>query len=281
MEIVDLHVHTTASDGALAPREVVQRARQLGIKAIAITDHDTLQGIQEALEEGRKSGVEVVPGVELSVDFPRGTCHLLGYFVDPQNGKLRKILSIVQRSREERNYKMLEKLKALGFELTMDEVKSFSKDGQICRPHFALAMVKRGYVTSVEEAFDRYLKKGGPAYVEKFKLSPGRALRAICEARGISVLAHPYTLEMSEEELKVFIGKLKELGLQGIEVYYPDHTPQQVALYLALAREFDLVPTGGTDFHGPTVKEDIELGRGKGDLLLPYELLEGLKKRLS
>jgi len=163
----------------------------------------------------------------------------------------------------------------------MEEVKAFSRDGQICRPHFALAMVKRGYVASVEEAFERYLKKGGPAYVEKFKLSPKKAVAVIREAGGLPVLAHPYTLEMSEDDLRAFTRKLKEIGLEGIEVYYPDHTPELVDLYLALARELDLVPTGGTDFHGPTVKGDIELGRGKGDLLLPYELLEGLKRRLS
>jgi len=281
METIDLHVHTTASDGALSPREVVRRARELGLKAIAITDHDTIEGIEEALDEGRKAGVEVVPGVELSIDFPRGTCHLLGYFIDPQDPKLRDTLLIVQKAREERNWKMLERLKALGFELTMEEVKAFSRDGQICRPHFALAMVKRGYVASVEEAFERYLKKGGPAYVEKFKLSPKKAVAVIREAGGLPVLAHPYTLEMSEDDLRAFTRKLKEIGLEGIEVYYPDHTPELVDLYLALARELDLVPTGGTDFHGPTVKGDIELGRGKGDLLLPYELLEGLKRRLS
>lgn len=280
MGTVDLHVHTTASDGTLSPREVVQRAKEGGLKAIAITDHDTVQGIAEAVCEGIRQGIEVVPGVELSVDWSRGTFHILGYYIDPEDLKLRETLAIVQKAREERNCKMLDRLKQLGFELMMEEVTAFSKDGQICRPHFALAMVKRGYVASVEEAFEKYLKKGGPAYVEKFKLKPREAVRVILEAGGLPVLAHPYTLEVGEEELKAIVEELKAVGLQGIEVYYPDHTPEQVALYRRIAEEFDLSPTGGTDFHGPTVK-GVEIGKGKGDLVLPYELLEGLKRRRS
>lgn len=280
MGTIDLHVHTTASDGALSPREVVRRAKEMGLKAIAITDHDTVEGIAEAVQEGTRRGIEVVPGVELSVDWPNGTFHVLGYYINPEDLQLKEVLAIVQRAREERNWKMLDRLRQLGFELTMEEVRSFSRDGQICRPHFALAMVKRGYVTSVEEAFEKYLKKGGPAYVEKFKLKPEEAVKVILEAGGLPVLAHPYTLEVGEENLKALVKELKRIGLQGIEVYYPDHTPEQIALYRRIAEEFDLAPTGGTDFHGPTVK-DVELGKGKGDLVLPYELLEGLKRRRS
>jgi len=275
---IDLHVHTTASDGSLTPRQVVQKARELGLVAIAITDHDSVEGLEEAMAEGEKVGLEVVPGVELSVDCSKGTCHLLGYFIDHKEEKLRTKLNFVQKARDERNQKMLQRLKELGIDLELDEVKAFAVDGLICRPHFALAMVKKGYVKSVEEAFELYLKKGGPAYVEKFRLTPGEALETIKRAKGIPVLAHPFTLDLDEKELNEFIRHLKEMGLEGIEVFYPDHTEEQVRLYLRLAEQNGLAVTGGTDFHGPP-REDILLGKGKGDLALPYSLLEGLKRR--
>ena len=277
MELIDLHVHTTASDGSLSPSEVVKRAKVLGLKAIAITDHDTVAGVEEALKEGESSKVEVIPGIELSVDVSKGTCHLLGYFIDSQDENLRRKLRLVQRAREDRNLKMLQKLKQLGIELTLEEVKAEAKDGQICRPHFALAMFKKGYVSSVDEAFERFLKKGGPAYLEKFRLNPDEAIRMILEAKGIPVLAHPFTLELEGEEFERFLKGLKEYGLKGIEAYYPDHTPEQTELYERLATKHGLLLTGGTDFHGPP-RDEIELGKGRGNLSLPYELLLKLKE---
>jgi len=277
MELIDLHVHTTASDGSLSPSEVVRRANSLGLKAIAITDHDTVAGVEEALKEGESSKVEVIPGIELSVDVSKGTCHLLGYFIDFKDKNLSKKLQLVQRAREERNLKMLKKLKELGIELTLEEVKTFAKDGQLCRPHFALAMFKRGYVSSVDEAFERFLKKGGPAYVEKFRLSPKEAIRMILEAKGIPVLAHPFTLELEENQFEVFLKELREHGLKGIEAYYPDHTPEQTEVYERLGTKYGLLITGGTDFHGPP-RDEIELGKGRGNLLIPYELLLKLKE---
>ena len=279
MELIDLHVHTTASDGTLSPSDVVRRAKKLGLKAIAVTDHDTVDGVAEALKEGEKIGLEVIPGVELSVDVPKGTCHLLGYFVNFRDRGLREKLRVVQRAREERNLRMLERLRELGIELSLEEVKAHAPDGQICRPHFALAMVKRGYVSSVEEAFERFLRKGGPAYVEKFRFSPEEAIKTILEAGGLPVLAHPFTLELDPEQLEEFVKKLKGEGLVGIEVYYPDHDNGQRELYRRLALQYDLAITGGSDYHG-SAKEEIELGKGRGDLLLPYSMLQDLKRRL-
>ncbi len=277
MELIDLHVHTTASDGSLSPSEVVRRAKTLGLKAIAITDHDTVAGVEEALKEGESYKVEVIPGIELSVDVSKGTCHLLGYFIDFRDETLWRKLRLVQRAREERNLKMLQKLKQLGIELTLEEVKAEAKDGQICRPHFALVMFKKGYVSSVDEAFERFLKKGGPAYVEKFRLSPEEAIRMILEAKGIPVLAHPFTLELEGEELERFLKGLKEHSLKGIEAYYPDHTAEQTELYERLATKYGLLLTGGTDFHGPP-RDEIELGKGRGNLSISYELLLKLKE---
>jgi predicted metal-dependent phosphoesterase TrpH len=277
MEIIDLHVHTTASDGSLTPREVVRRAKALGLKAIAVTDHDTVAGVEEALEEGILCGLEVIPGIEISVDVTKGTCHLLGYFIDYEDKDLLKRLLFIQRAREERNLKMLQKLKALGIDLTLEEVKAQAKDGQICRPHFALAMIKKGYVSSVDEAFERFLKKGGPAYVEKFRLSPEEAIRMILQSKGIPVLAHPFTLELEKEEFETFLKELKQHGLKGIEAYYPDHTLEQTEFYERLGKKYGLLITGGTDFHGPP-REEIELGKGRGNLSIPYELLLKLKE---
>jgi predicted metal-dependent phosphoesterase TrpH len=277
MEIIDLHVHTTASDGSLTPREVVRRAKALGLKAIAVTDHDTVAGVEEALEEGILCGLEVIPGIEISVDVTKGTCHLLGYFIDYKDKDLLKRLLFIQRAREERNLKMLQKLKALGIDLTLEEVKAQAKDGQICRPHFALAMIKKGYVSSVDEAFERFLKKGGPAYVEKFRLSPEEAIRMILLSKGIPVLAHPFTLELEKEEFETFLKELKQHGLKGIEAYYPDHTLEQTEFYERLGKKYGLLITGGTDFHGPP-REEIELGKGRGNLSIPYELLLKLKE---
>ena len=276
--MIDLHVHTTASDGSLSPKEVVRHAKERGLKAIAITDHDTVEGVPEALEEGRRVGIEVVEGVELSVDSPKGTCHLLGYFLDPLDDAFREKLRVVQRARQERNLRMIKRLKELGVDLTLEEVRAIAPHGQLCRPHFALAMVKKGYVATVDEAFERYLRKGGPAYVEKFKFTPEEAIESIRRAGGVPVLAHPFTLELDKEELDRFLKALKERGLEGLEVYYPDHTREQKELYRALAQKYDLAVTGGTDFHGSS-KEGIELGIGSGDMALPYTILEALKER--
>ena len=276
--MIDLHVHTTASDGTMSPEEVVRYAKDRGLKAIAITDHDTVDGVPRALEEGRRTGIEVVEGVELSVDTPRGTCHLLGYFVDPSDDGFREKLRVVQRARAERNLRMIERLRELGVELSLEEVRAIAPHGQLCRPHFALAMAKKGYVQSVDEAFERYLKKGGPAYVEKFKFTPEEAIESIRRAGGLPVLAHPFTLELEQQELEAFVRRLREQGLEGIEVYYPDHTEEQRAFYRQLAERYDLAITGGTDFHGAS-KEGIDLGVGRGDMALPYSLLEALKER--
>jgi predicted metal-dependent phosphoesterase TrpH len=279
MNVIDLHVHTTASDGTMSPAELVRYAKGKGLRTIAITDHDTIEGIEEGLQEGNTRGLEVIPGVELSVDYPSGTMHLLGYLIDIHCSALVEKLTVLQQARMERNLKMIEKLRDLGFEIELSEVKEAPEHGQIGRPHFAHTMVNKGYAQNIQDAFDRYLRKGGPAYVEKFRLSAEEAFRLIKTAGGITVLAHPFTLNQPQpHEFDAVIGKLKQQGLEGIEVHYPEHSEGQKKLYRDVAQRYGLLITGGSDFHGLT-KDDVDLGEGYGDGEPTYTLVEDMKIR--
>jgi predicted metal-dependent phosphoesterase TrpH len=251
LKIFDLHLHTTASDGTMSPAELVRYAREKGLKVIAITDHDTIEGLPEGIQEGNKLGLEVIPGVELSADASMGTMHLLGYYIDPDASELTKKLRVLQQARMERNLKIVEKLRALGIPLELSEVKAAPEHGQIGRPHFAYTMVQKGYAQNIQDAFDRYLGKGRPAYVEKFRFSPAEAMDFIRKAGGITVLAHPFTLKQAEpQDFEALIRELKEKGLDGIEVYYPEHSDGQKRLYRDVAQKYGLVISAGSDFHG-------------------------------
>jgi hypothetical protein len=276
---VDLHAHSCASDGDLSPRELVDKACDIGLAALAITDHDTIQGIEEALHRASSISIEVVPGVEISVEGEMpGTFHMLGYYIDWRDPELRDTLERLQNARSERNLKILRRLEELGMPLDEQLLGRLAAGGQLGRPHMAKAMVQCGYVSSTEEAFQRYLKKGGPAYVDKFRLSPKEAIRMIRRAGGIAVLAHPGTLRPgSELELEALTKDLCDEGLMGIEVKYPEHTPQQEALYAHLAGKYGLLMTGGTDFHG-SAKPQIHLGWGRGDLRVPLQWAQRLKE---
>jgi predicted metal-dependent phosphoesterase TrpH len=279
MREVDLHVHTTASDGTMSPAEIVRYAKEKGLLAIAITDHDTIEGLQEAIQEGDKQGLEVIPGVELSVDFPKGTMHLLGYYIDPLCPELIEKLTVLQQARRERNLKIIESLRALGIPMELSEVKAAPGHGQIGRPHFAYTLVNKGYARNIQDAFDRYLRKGGPAYVEKFRFTPQEALAFIAMAGGITVLAHPFTLNLPQpQDIESLLVELKGKGLDGVEVYYPEHSEGQTKVYRYLAQRYGLLATGGSDFHGLT-KEDVDLGEGYGDGEVTYALVEAMKAR--
>jgi predicted metal-dependent phosphoesterase TrpH len=276
---IDLHVHTTASDGTMSPAEVVRYAKEKGLRAIAITDHDTVEGIAEGLQEGDNLGLEVIPGVEVSVDFSNGTMHLLGYYIDHTSRELLEKLTVVQQARAERNLTMIEKLRGLGIEIDLSELKEAPEHGQIGRPHFAYTLVQKGYVQNIQDAFDRYLRKGGPAYVEKFKFSPEEAIGFIIKAGGVTVLAHPFTLNQPQQkDLEEVIATLKAQGLDGIEIYYPEHSEGQIKIYRHLAQKYGLVMTGGSDFHGLT-KDGVALGEGYGDREFSYTLVEELQAR--
>jgi predicted metal-dependent phosphoesterase TrpH len=279
MNAIDLHVHTNASDGTMTPTEVVSYAKKKGLRAIAITDHDTIEGLEEGLQEGTKSGFEVIPGVELSVDAPAGTMHVLGYFIDHTQPELRDKLHVLQEVRSERNTKMVGKLAALGIAIELSEVKATPEHGQIGRPHFAHTMVKKGYARNIQDAFDRYLGKGRPAYVEKFRFSPQEAMHFIKKAGGITVLAHPFTLRKTEPgDFEALIRELKEKGLDGIEVYYPEHSDGQKILYRDMAKKYGLVISAGSDFHGLN-KDEADLGEGYGGREVTYGLVEAMKAK--
>lgn len=276
---IDLHVHTTASDGTMSPTEVVRYAKNKGLRTIAITDHDTIEGIAEGLQAGSDVGLEVIPGVELSVDFAKGTMHVLGYYIDHTNAELQDKLTVVQQARAERNLIMVEKLRGLGIAIDLSEVKEAPEHGQIGRPHFAYTMVKKGYVQNIQDAFNRYLGKGGPAYVEKFKFPPEEAMHFIIKAGGVTVLAHPFTLNLPQQkDLEDVIVKLKAQGLDGIEAYYPEHSEGQTKVYRTLAKKHGLLLTGGSDFHGFN-RDAVDIGEGYGYTALLHNLLDELQTR--
>jgi predicted metal-dependent phosphoesterase TrpH len=222
--------------------------------AVAITDHDTLAGVPEAISLGNKSGIHIIAGIEISAVYNPGTMHILGYFRIYPEG-LEKDLEQVQEARRTRCPRIIKKLNALGLNITMDDVADIAGKGQIGRPHIAKALINKGYVRDFEEAFSKYLAKGKPAYVEKEKMLSEDAITLILKYEGLPVLAHPFTLELESHDLKIIMERLKNLGLMGVEVFYPDHTKAQKKLYTSIARDLDLFVTGGTDYHGP--------GRGK------------------
>jgi predicted metal-dependent phosphoesterase TrpH len=273
---IDLHTHSTASDGSMSPAELVRHAYDKGLAAIAITDHDTVNGVEQAVKEGMHLGIEVIPGVEISVDF-NPEMHLLGYFPNGQVHSILKTLEELREKREQRNPRIVNKLNELGFELTLSEAGRLALGGNVGRPHIARVMVDRGYVASIDEAFDSYLASGRPAYFKKDKLTPANGIAEIVRAGGVPVLAHPIYLGMAGERLDQLLGELAGIGLMGVEAYYTENTPEQTTELLQLAMKHRLLVTGGSDFHG-RFKPDIEIGSGRGSLKVPYSLLSILRQ---
>ena len=277
MELIDLHTHSNASDGTFAPAEVVRLAKVGGLKALALTDHDTIDGLAEAVAAGETYGVEVIPGVEVSARFPGGSMHILGLGIEYGNGQLGERLAVLQQARAERNPQIIAKLNGLGVKITLEQVEKISGQGQMGRPHIARALMESGYVRSIQEAFDIFLRNDGKAYVPKFRFPPQEAIAMIRDVQGVPVLAHPFTLNLgSAFALKNTLTELKALGLAGIEAIYAEHTPEQEALYLRLARELGLLVTGGSDFHGDN-KPELTLGKMRGQERLTYRLVTALK----
>jgi predicted metal-dependent phosphoesterase TrpH len=277
MMYVDLHLHTTASDGVLTPSELVRYAKTKKLQAIAVTDHDTIEGLDEAAAEGESIGFEVIPGIEISAEFSPGSMHLLGYFIDIRHPLLIQKLKSLQEARAARNPKIVERLNRLGVRITYEDVVKASGGGQVGRPHFAQVLLEKGYVRSVQEAFERFLKKGAPAYADKFRFKASEAINFINGANGIAVLAHPNTLGMDGNAgFEALLLELVKGGLRGIEVYYPEHSASDVARYKLIAEKLGLVMTGGTDYHGID-GIDLDIGIGRGDMRLPYSMVEELR----
>lgn len=279
MDIIDLHTHTTASDGSLSPAEVVALAEKTGLKAVAITDHDTIDGLAEALDAGRGLDMEVVPGVEISVTKPGGgSMHVVGLWVDPGDPGLNDGLAWLQEARAMRNPKIAANLQGLGLDVTMEEVEAVAGGGQVGRPHFAQLMVEKGMVANRQEAFGRYLARGAPAYEEKARFEPGPAMKLLRGAGALPILAHPGLLNLHPAVLAELAEELKGMGLGGLEAYYSEHDLATQRRLISLAARLGLAVSGGSDFHGAP-KPDIRLGFGRGDLRVPASLLTGLRQK--
>ena len=279
---IDLHAHTTASDGSFSPTELVHEAVALGLTAIAVTDHDTIGGIAEAQAAAVDTGIDLVPGVELSVEDDAGRFHLLGYLFDPQNEKLASTLISIRASRDKRNQLMAARMAELGLPVTMDDVRAQAGDkGEvIARPHFAKALLKAGIVNSVQDAFDRYLANGKPLYLPKEVLTPADAVALIHQAGGLAVMAHPGLVPLGDDAFDARLGQLvADTGMDGLEAYYSQHTPAQTDRFLALAKSHNLLVTGGSDFHG-TAKPHVPLGIVYQKRSASPALLDALRSRL-
>jgi predicted metal-dependent phosphoesterase TrpH len=250
---VDLHVHTTASDGQLSPTETVQRALEIGLAVIAITDHDTTEGIAGALEAAIGTGLEVITGVEISTDIYRSEVHILGYYVAYRDPSLCSKLALFRDARLDRAQRMVAKLSRMGLPLEWSRVQQIAGDSAIGRPHIARAMLEQGYISSIDEAFHLYIGRNGPAYEDRYKLSPAEAVQAILAAKGLPVLAHPL-------QTTHLVPEWTKNGLIGLEAYYPGYTPDETRFLLDLAARYGLIATGGSDFHGGSVLPGNELG---------------------
>lgn len=271
--MVDFHTHSTYSDGSDTPVELVERARRRGLHAIALTDHDNAGGVSQFLEACRQNGISGLSGVELSIAVTEGSLHIVGLGIDPECPELRGALGNVLDGRAWRNRRILEKLAGLGYGLSWEEVAHHAGEEIVGRPHFALAMIDHGWVTSVQEAFDRFLGHGAPAYVDRYRLTPQDALRLIRLAGGVSIMAHPLTLSDVPARLDAEVEDLKSQGLDGIEAYYPSHSQEATIDLLRLARRHDLLISGGTDYHGLDVRPEADLGTGNGSFCVPDSVL--------
>ncbi len=276
---IDLHTHSTTSDGTMSPADLVKYAHKKGLSAIAITDHDTIDGIDEAIAAGINLGIEVVPGIELSVKYDDHNVHLLGYLFNWQHKELHGALVRLQAGRLERNMKIIAKLNRLGLSVQFSELKKSAGSGQNGRPHIARLMMEKNFVHSMDEAFDKYLGYGGLAYESRFIYGVKDAIALIKNAGGISVLAHPLQLDKSVDDLSQALHQLSEMGLDGIEVYYPTHSRQFRKRLISLAEKDSLLMTGGSDYHG-SIRPGTTLAGGK-NVSVSEQLLVTMKERVE
>ena len=284
-QFVDLHCHSTASDGTLPPAEVVRLAQRSGLSGLALTDHDSIGGVEEAAAEARRLDVDFLTGIEISCEYPPpGTMHILGYGVDPMSETLRDLTRRLLEGRDNRNPRIIQKLNELGVSITMREVEEEAKATDadekkpVGRPHIAAVLLRKGYVSSIKQAFDKYLAQGAAAYFDKERLTMRQAMDMIRQSGGMPVLAHPVQLRtQNDAQLERVVKDLVDLGLVGLEVIHSDHDATLAEKYAQLADRYGLLKTGGSDFHG-TNKKGIELGLANGRRV-PRAFLDGLLER--
>jgi 3',5'-nucleoside bisphosphate phosphatase len=267
---VDLHIHTTYSDGSYTPGQVVRMAKNAGLDIISITDHDSLNGLPEAIETAKEFGIEVIPGVEISSDMGDREVHILAYFVEQDNSELERYLSFFREERIKRADRIVKRLRSLGLSITLDDVMDIAQNCAVGRPHIAQAMLAKNLVSSYFEAFNKYIGNGGPAYERKVHISPTSAFKIINDAGGLSFIAHPGY--MPETVIKDLI----EAGVDGIEVLHPSHSHQQVRFYRGIVNEYFLLESGGSDFHGG--KRDDE--KNLGNYSVRFSALDEMRSRL-
>jgi predicted metal-dependent phosphoesterase TrpH len=276
---IDLHTHSWFSDGTKSPTELVELASKTGVSALAITDHDTMDGVAEAMAVADEYGVEVIPGLEVSVTHEKKPLHILGYYLDAADTKLASALSVLQEARDERNTKIILKLQSLGIAATVEELKEISGHGQTGRPHVAKLLMNHGMVRSMPQAFDEYLKKDAKAYVARFAYSAEEAIAFITGAGGLAVLAHPIQVDKTLTSLSTLLPVLKNYGLEGIETYYPTQKKKMRKRIRKFAEENDLILTGGSDYHGD-IRPGTRLAGGNNVYVSP-KLMEIMKTRLK
>ncbi len=258
--MIDLHTHSTASDGSLTPRALAREGKRCGLKVQALTDHDGLGGLDDFLDEAEQISLIGLPGIELSAEVPRGQLHLVGLNINRNDVELQGFCERILCGREARNIEILEAFNDIGIDLTLEEVARFAGEDLISRVHFAQALVKRGLVASVKEAFTQYLEKGGKCYRDRYRATPEECIGHILRTEGIPIMAHPFSLDTNPETLLPKIAALKEAGLVGMECYYSTYDTEQTVEVLRIAHKLDLLPSVGSDFHGAP-KPDIALGR--------------------
>lgn len=277
MRYVDLHVHSNHSDGASTVEELVQLAIQSNLSVIALTDHDTVSGIPEIIEFAKGKPITIIPGVEMSSRYESDDVHILGYYVDYKEPAFLERLEYYQKKREERNMRMIEKMQSCGIDITPEKFYGMFPDSVITRAHFGTYLMRMGYVSSVKEAFSKYVGPGKPCYMPKESITPAQAVECIKLGKGVPVLAHPMLYKrLTEEQLDTLIVELKQLGLVGIETLYSENSPEEEERTKMLAQKHGLFMTGGSDFHGAT-KPHIQLGIGKGNLQIPEEFARQIR----
>jgi predicted metal-dependent phosphoesterase TrpH len=273
---VDLHTHSSRSDGSDTPTELVTAAAAAGLTTIALTDHDNLDGVAEAERAATTRGIGFIPGTELSVDWSTGAMHMLVYFLEPGAGPLQDRLAWLQASRSQRNVRIAERLQALGVDITYEEAVTQADGSGVGRPHFAALLIEKGHVETFNEAFDLYLARGRPAYVDRERLSAEEAITLARASGAVPVIAHPHTLGVSADDYNTAFRELTDAGLGGIEAYYAEYEPELRFHLVDVCRDLGVVPTGGSDYHG-NYKPEIAVGTGRGDLRVPDEIVAELR----